>query len=156
MATLTDIDTGCEKQYMIIASGSDSIDKSTSGAETLAFRKWFTFNFTPDIKFDWENEDGINDEEQSNEPKIPTYLPPEKKEEVKIKVVTNEQHEDGDKEDIDFIIDSIYLIREKTENKTYGSQVLDILQKGNPTSDDVLSYKLTIQNRLQELGLNNG
>ena len=156
MATLTDIDTGCEKRYMIIASGSDSIDKSISGAETLAFRKWFTFNFTPDIKFDWEKEDSINDEEQSNEPKIPTYLPPEKKEEVKIKVVTNEQHEESDKEDVDFIIDSIYLVRENTENKTYGSQVLEFLQKGNPTSADILAYKLKIQNKLQELGLNNG
>ena len=35
VATFTDIDTGCSKMYRILGSGSDSIDKSLSGAETV-------------------------------------------------------------------------------------------------------------------------
>jgi len=153
VATLTDIDTGCFKKYMTMASGSDTIDKGVSSAETLAFRKWFTFNFTPHIPFEWETEDNIPVEETSNNVKIPTYLPPEKKEEVKVKVVSEKQQEDTDKEDIDFIVDSIYRIRAIKQDDNYGAKTLKDIQENDVDSATILSYKLSIQNRLKELGV---
>lgn len=146
--SLSDIDTGETKYYTMIASGNDSIDKGVSGASTLAFRNWFKFNFSPKCEFDWDDPSDATENEISNEPKVPTYLPENAKKEIMQKITSEEQHEDSDKELIDYLIKSIYAIREYTKDDTYGKNVLAKLTTGNPTSVELLSYKVTIQDRL--------
>lgn len=146
--SLSDIDTGETKYYTMIASGNDSIDKGVSGASTLAFRNWFKFNFSPKCEFDWDDPSNATENEISNEPKVPTYLPENAKKEIMQKITSEEQHEDSDKELIDYLIKSIYAIREYTKDDTYGKNVLAKLTTGNPTSVELLSYKVTIQDRL--------
>lgn len=146
--SLSDIDTGETKYYTMIASGNDSIDKGVSGASTLAFRNWFKFNFSPKCEFDWDDPSDATENEISNEPKVPTYLPENAKKEIMQKITSEEQHEDSDKELIDYLIKSIYAIREYTKDDTYGKNVLAKLTTGNPTSVELLSYKVAIQDRL--------
>ena len=127
IATFTDIDTGCSKTYRVLGSGSDTIDKSLGGAETLAFRNWFKFNFTPKEKFDWDEEQDTPAEiTESKEVKVPTYIPPQVKEEVKKEVVATEQHQDSDKDDADKIAEMIMEIREAKKDNTYGAEVVDM------------------------------
>ena len=72
-ATLKDIDTGCKEEYYVIGQGSDTIDKAVSGAETMAFRQWFSKNFTPTNA---DDEDlNINEEPKSEPPKVSAYIP---------------------------------------------------------------------------------
>lgn len=152
IATFTDIDTGCDKRYSIIGSGSDSIDKATSGAETLAFRNWFKFNFTPKEKFNWEDEPTDTPEiSESTQPKIPTYIPPQAKQEIKEQVVATKQQENSDQEDVDIIVDSIMEIRELTDNPEYAKEQLEMLQKGEMDSATILSVKLSVENRLNSI-----
>lgn len=152
IATFTDIDTGCDKRYSIIGSGSDSIDKATSGAETLAFRNWFKFNFTPKEKFNWEDEPTDTPEiSESTQPKIPTYIPPQAKQEIKEQVVATKQQESSDQEDIDIIVDAIMEIRELTNNPEYAKEQLEMLQKGEMDTSTILSVKLSVENRLNSI-----
>lgn len=152
IATFTDIDTGFEKSYTIIGSGSDSIDKATSGAETLAFRNWFKFNFTPKEKFNWEDEPTDTSEiSESKQPKVPTYIPEQVKQEIKEQVVATEQHTTSDQEDIDSIVDTIMEIRELTNNPEYAKPQLESLQKGDMDSATILSLKLSVENRLASI-----
>lgn len=154
IATFTDLDTGLEKRYQVIGSGSDSIDKSLSGAETLAFRNWFKFNFTPKEKFDWDEEgDTPTEISESKEVKVPTYIPPQVKEEIKEKVVTTEQHESSDDEDIEKIADMIMKIREAKKDDSYGEEVVDMLQKGLLQTAEIDAIRIKIENTFFDLGL---
>lgn len=152
VATFTDIDTGESKIYRIIGSGSDSIDKATSGAETLAFRNWFKFNFTPKEEFDWEDEvTSTSEVSESVQPKIPTYIPPQAKQEIKEQVVATKQQESSDQDDIDIIVDAIMEIRELTNNPEYAKEQLEMLQKGEMDTPTINSVKLSIENRLASI-----
>ena len=152
VAIFTDIDTGECKSYTIIGSGSDSIDKATSGAETLAFRNWFKFNFTPKEEFDWEDEvTSTSEVSESTQPKIPTYIPPQAKQEIKEQVVATKQQESSDQEDIDIIVDAIMEIRELTNNAEYAKEQLEMLQKGEMDTSTILSVKLSVENRLNSI-----
>ena len=108
-AVLTDITTGHSKEYNTIAQGSDTIDKAISGASTLAFRQWFTKNFSPKNAND-ENE-SVDETPKSEPPKTPVYVPETKKEEIKKEVVKQVQQEDSDDEDIKEICENIMKIR---------------------------------------------
>jgi len=147
MITFTDLDTGCSKSYKMFGSGADTIDKATGIAETMAFRNWFKFNFTPKEKFDWENEATETEITESKEIKTPTYIPPQVKEEIKEKVVATEQHEVSDKDDSDKIADMIMQIREKTGDNEYGEVALDSLQKGLFQTTEIDQIKVAIENR---------
>ena len=153
IATLEDIDTGCIKTYTILGAGSDSIDKSLSGAETIAFRKWFTMNFTPKGRYDWDNDvpEEITESETSKEPKTPTFIPEKAKKEVKEEVVKTEQHEESDKEDIDKIVDTIMEIRSLIEDDSYAKYQLEELQKGTLGTPEILALKLAVENRLASI-----
>lgn len=154
IATFTDIDTGCSKTYRVLGSGSDTIDKSLGGAETLAFRNWFKFNFTPKEKFDWDEEqDAPAEITESKEVKVPTYIPPQVKEEVKKEVVATEQHEDSDKDDADKIAEMIMEIREAKKDNTYGAEVVDMLQKGLLQTAEIDAIRVKIENTYFDLGL---
>ena len=65
-AVLTDIDTGISKEYFTIAQGSDTIDKAISGASTLAFRQWFTKNFSPKNANDEDNNIEVKEDVQED------------------------------------------------------------------------------------------
>lgn len=154
VATFTDIDTGCSKMYRILGSGSDSIDKSLSGAETLAFRNWFKFNFTPKEKFDWDEEgDTPTEISESKEVKVPTYVPPVVKEEIKKEVVATEQHEKSDDDDVEKIASMIMEIREAKNDATYGAEVVDMLQKGLLQTAEIDAIRVKIENTYFDLGL---
>lgn len=149
-ATLTDIDTGISKDYYTIAQGSDTMDKAVSGASTLAFRQWFTKNFSPKDADD-DNEKG-DDTPKSEEPKVPVYIPESKKEEIKEKVVQQVQVEKNDDEDIKEIVDNIMKVRELSGDNAYGDSILTMLTSGvEIPSATILEIDLKVKNKLDKL-----
>ena len=148
VATFTDIDTGCSKMYRILGSGSDSIDKSLSGAETLAFRNWFDKNFSPNNN---DDENIVNEEVKTEAPKVPTYIPPQKKETIKEEVVNTPQKQDSDKAKAEEIAEKIMEIRELSGNDNYGASVINAITSGQYESADILEWSLKIQDKLDSL-----
>lgn len=155
-AVLTDITTGHSKEYNTIAQGSDTIDKAISGASTLAFRQWFTKNFSPKNAND-ENEI-VDETPKSEPPKTPVYVPETKKEEIKKDVVKQVQQEDSDDEDIKEICENIMKIRSfGTDEKgkdlsNYGASTLEKLMSGTLSSADILEIDLKVKNKLEKVG----
>lgn len=153
-ATLTDIDTGVSKEYYTIAQGSDTIDKAISGASTLAFRQWFTKNFSPKDANDEDNTP--NETPKSEEPKVPVYIPESKKEEIKEKVVQQVQVEKNDDEDIKEIVNNIMKVKELSGDNTYGDSILTMLTSGvEIPSATILEIDLKVKNKLEKV-INNG
>ena len=152
LATLTDIDTGECKEYVTVAQGSDTIDKAVSSASSMAFRQWFYKNFTPkDISDDDNNEtSGL---EKSETPKVPVYIPEQKKEEIKKEVVKQEQHEESDDEDIKAICENIMKVREKINDDTWGANTLEKIMSGKCTSVDLMEIDLKVKNKMEKVGL---
>ena len=150
IATLTDIDTGKEKTYSMIAQGSDTIDKAVTSASSIAFRNWFYKNFTPKEMKEEELDD--TPEEQSKL-KVPVYIPENKKEEIKKEMVQQVQHEDSDDEDIKAICENIMKIKEKTNNPDYGKPTLQRLMSGSLSSADIMEIDLKIKNKMESVGL---
>ena len=149
-ATLKDIDTGVKEEYFVIGQGSDTIDKAVSGAETMAFRQWFSKNFTPK---NGDDEDlNINEEPKSEAPKVPVYIPETKKEEIKKEVVEQVQQEESDDEDIKAICENIMKVRELTKNEEYGKSTMEKLLSGNLSSADILEIDLKVKNKLEKVG----
>jgi hypothetical protein len=148
-ASLTDIDTGINKDYFTIAQGSDTIDKAISGASTLAFRQWFTKNFSPK---DANDEDSnIDETPKSEEPKVPVYVPETKKEEIKQEVVQQVQQEESDDEDLKEITETIMKIREVTGNNEYGIKAMDKILKGNVSDTEIEKMRQKVMNKLEEV-----
>lgn len=141
-------------EYAVIASGSDICDKGVSGASALAFRNWFDKNFAPKYL---SNDDFANGEtivpttEQSAEPKVPTYIPAEKKEELTKEVVAEVQQTESDKDDVKEIIDKIMKVRELTVNADWGASTLQQLISGELSSADILEISLKVDNKLDSL-----
>ncbi len=150
-ATLTDIETNAEKTYITIGQGSDSMDKAVSCAETMAFRQWFTKNFSP--KGASDEEDVINDEPKSEQPKVPVYVPETKKEEIKKEVVKQVQQESSDDEDIAAITNNIMAIREKIGDQEYGAKTLEKVMSGTLSSADLMEIDMKIKNKMEKVGL---
>ena len=151
-ATFVNIDNTEEVvEYMSIASGSDSIDKGVSSGSTLAFRNWFDKNFTPKYLNEGGEEEISEFSEKSVEPKIPTYIPPEKKEELTQEVVAEVQKTESDKDDAKEVIDKIMKVRELTTNPDWGASTLDQLVKGELSSADILEISLKVDNKLDSL-----
>ena len=140
--------------YMCMASGSDTCDKGVSAASSMAFRNWFDKNFTPSYltidEFSGELETSEK-EEQTKEPSIPTYIPPEKKEEVTKEVVAEVQQTESDKDDVKEIIDKIMKVRELTVNADWGASTLQQLISGELSSADILEIGLKVDNKLDSL-----
>lgn len=148
-ATLTDIDTGISKEYFTIAQGSDSIDKAISGASTLAFRQWFTKNFSPKNVGD---DEPIDDTPKSEEPKIPVYIPETKKEEIKKEVVQQVQTGESDDEDIKRIVNNIMKVRELSGDENYGAPILQMFTSGVEVDDPtILEIDLKVKNKLEKV-----
>ena len=149
-ATFTDIDTNAEKSYITIAQGSDSMDKAVSGAETMAFRQWFTKNFSPKGT---DEETVVDETPKSETPKVPVYVPETRKEEIKKEVVKQVQQESSDDEDVKIIIDNIMAIREKTGDQEYGIKTLEKVMSGTLSSADLMEIDMKIKNKMEKVGL---
>lgn len=152
-ATLTDIDTGYEKHYMMIASGSDTMDKSVSSACTLAFRNWFKFNFSPKNRFDWDDNQNAVETAVSAEPKVPAYIPKDTKKDVIEKVVNDVQYDEKTNEEFKkYIIEGIWALRDKLGD-TYGTATMKDVVENEHTTSELLALKVKIQIKLQENGI---
>lgn len=147
-AILTDIDTGKEKIYTMIAQGSDTIDKAVTSASSIAFRNWFYKNFTPK---EMKEEDLDDTPEEQSKPKVPVYIPESKKEEIKKEVVQQVQHEDSDDEDIKAICENIMKIRDLIDDETYGTATLNKLMSGTLSSADILEIDLKVKQKLKKV-----
>ena len=153
VATFINIDNPEEVvEYMCIASGSDTSDKGVSSASTLAFRNFFDKNFTPKYLNQGGEEVIPSEEEKTEAPKIPTYIPPQKKEEIKEEVVSTKQNSDD--EDIKRVVDKIMKIRDIGPKKDYGSSTLDAIMRGETNASDLLAIELKLDNKLDEFGGN--
>lgn len=154
-ATFIDVEDGNYIEYKTYASGSDTCDKAVSGASALAFRNWFDKNFTPKHlvvdEFTGLNSE-VSESKEQTAPKVPTYIPPAKKEEITTKVVETVQHEKGDDDDTKEIITKIMKVRELTANPTWGAQTLESLMSGDLSSADILEIGLKVDNKLESLG----
>lgn len=138
-------------RYQSMAGGSDIADKSVSGASTLAFRNWFDKNFAPKY-LNQIDEEITEDSEKTEAPKIPAYIPPQKKEEIKEEVVSTKQNSTD--EDIKRVIDTIMKIRDMSNNPEYGKSTLNTIMTTEITAADLLSIELKLNNKLDELGGN--
>lgn len=138
-------------EYMSIASGSDSIDKGVSSASTLAFRNWFDKNFTPKYLNEGGEEEISEISEKSTEPKVPTYIPPERKEELTKEVTSEVQQVPSDEDDTKKVIDSIMKVRELSGNAEWGAATLQQLMSGTLSSADILEISLKVDNKLDSL-----
>ena len=152
LATFTDIDTGFTKEYKTIGQGSDTMDKAVSGAETMAFRQWFTKNFSP--KNVGDEDDMIDEEPKSEEPKVPVYVPESKKEEIKKEVVKQVQKEDSDDEDIKAICENIMKIRAATGDEGYAAKTITKLMSGECSSAKILEIDMRIKNKMEKENIN--
>ena len=151
IASFTDIDTGAVKTYTTIGQGSDTMDKAVSGASTMAFRTWFYKNFTPK---NGDDETSVPEETEKSElPKVPVYIPEQKREEIKKEVVKQEQHEDSDEEDIKNICENIMKVREKLNDNEWGTKTLDKIMSGKCTSVDLMEIDLKVKNKMEKVGL---
>lgn len=139
--------------YSVSASGSDTCDKGTSAASSMAFRNWFDKNFAPKYltveEFNSENE--IGEAEKTSEPKIPTYIPPEKKEELTKEVVKEVQEEPKDSDDVKKVIDNIMKVRELSDNQEWGASTLQRLINGEIDSVSLMEIELKVNNKLETL-----
>lgn len=141
-------------EYWSIASGSDTCDKGASAASSMAFRNWFDKNFAPSYLTvdDFNTENSISDtSEQTAEPKIKTYVPEEKKEELTKEVVAEVQQTESDKDDVKEVIDDIMKVRELSENPEWGASTLQQLMSGELSSADILEISLKVSNKLDAL-----
>ena len=152
VATLINVDNPEEiVEYLTIASGSDSIDKGISGASTLAFRNWFDKNFTPKYLNQGGEEEVAETSEQTAEPKIPTYIPPEKKAELAKEVVAEKQVVDSNSDDIQNVINKIMEVRELSGKADWGASTLQQLIGGEITSENLMEIELKVDNKLDSL-----
>ena len=136
--------------YKAMAGGSDIADKSVSGASTLAFRNWFDKNFTPKYLNGIDEEIAETDDEQTQEPKIPTYIPPEKKEALVEKVVSEKQVETNDDRKQN-VVNKIMEVREKLGNDTWGSNTVNQILTSEISEAELLSIELKVDNKLDSL-----
>ena len=148
LATFVDIENGDKREYIEIGSGSDICDKGVSGASTLAFRNWFDKNFSPNNN---DDENVVNEEVKTEAPKVPTYVPPQKKEAIKEEVVNTPQQQDSDKAKAEEIAEKIMEIRELSGNANYGASVINAITSEDYTSADCLEWSLKIQDKLDSL-----
>lgn len=132
------------------ASGSDICDKGISSSSTMAFRNFFDKNFTPKYLNQGGEEVVSSEEEKTQEPKIPTYIPPEKKEALVEKVVSEKQVETNDDRKQN-VVNKIMEVREKLGNDTWGSNTVNQILTSEISEAELLSIELKVDNKLDSL-----
>ena len=143
-------------RYFVSANGSDICDKGVSGASSLAFRNWFDKNFTPSHivvdDFTGTSTEVSETSEQTSAPKVPTYIPQEKKEEIKQEVVNTSQHEESDEDDIKRIVTKIMKVRELTGDENWGAVTINNMMSQTVSTADLLAIELKVDNKIDTLG----
>lgn len=143
-------------RYEVSANGSDICDKGVSGASSLAFRNWFDKNFTPSHivvdDFTGTSNEVSETSEQTSAPKVPTYIPQEKKEEIKQEVVSTPQHEESDEEDIKRIITKIMKVRELSGDENWGAVTINNMMSQTVDTANLLAIELKVDNKIDALG----
>ena len=143
-------------RYYVSANGSDICDKGVSGASSLAFRNWFDKNFTPSHivvdDFTGTSTEVSETSEQTSAPKVPTYIPQEKKEEIKQEVVNTSQHEESDEDDIKRIVTKIMKVRELTGDENWGAVTINNMMSQTVSTADLLAIELKVDNKIDTLG----
>jgi hypothetical protein len=143
-------------KYEVSANGSDICDKGVSGASSLAFRNWFDKNFTPSHivvdDFTGTSNEVSETSEQTSAPKVPTYIPQEKKEEIKQEVVNTPQHEESDEEDIKRIITKIMKVRELSGDENWGAVTINNMMSQTVDTANLLAIELKVDNKIDALG----
>ena len=156
LASFIDTEDNSVVKYECSANGSDICDKGVSGASSLAFRNWFDKNFTPKhiVVDDFTGTDKEISEtsEQTMAPKVPTYIPQEKKEEIKQEVVSTPQHEESDEDDIKRIITKIMKVRELSGDENWGAVTINNIMSQTVSTADLLSIELKVDNKIEVLG----
>lgn len=145
--------------YVTYASGSDICDKGISGASALAFRNWFDKNFTPSYltidEFTGEVNLGdtvvTNENQQTNEPKVPIFIPQDKKQEIVNNVVNTIQQEPSDEQEIKEVVNKIMTVRSLLGNDEWGKKTLETLMSGAISTPELMSVRLTVENKLESL-----
>lgn len=132
------------------ASGSDICDKGISSSSTMAFRNFFDKNFTPKYLNQGGEEVVSSEEEKTEQPKIPTYIPPEKKEALVEKVVSEKQVETNDDRKQN-VVNKIMEVREKLGNDTWGSNTVNQILTSEISEAELLSIELKVDNKLDSL-----
>lgn len=157
--TLSDTDTGIMQKYTMISQGSDSIDKAVNSASSYALRNWFDKNFTPCFINGERVQYGDNNSfsvetvptEIKSQPKTPTFVPQEKKEQI-VKEITQEQQAIAtEQDDVDVLTDLIYKYRELTGDPKAGSKKLDAIMKGSYSDVDIMNWTLSFQNAINDI-----
>ncbi len=147
-----DVDEYGNKETMIwdvMAGGSDIADKAVSGASTLAFRNWIDKNFTPKYMNARDDDFVADTEEKTEEPKVPTFIPPETKKEITKEIVDNVQQ--PTEEDEKKVIGKIMEVRELLADNTWGTKTLDGIMNGKYSAPELLSIELKVDNKLESL-----
>ena len=89
--------------------------------------------------------------EEQSKPKVPIYIPENKKEEIKKEVVQQKQQEEIDDEDIKAICENIMKVRDLTGNTTWGEKAITALMSGVLEDADVLQIDLEVKNELKKV-----
>ena len=155
--SLTDIDTGKSSVYYEIAQGSDTVDKAVNSASSMALRNWLNKNFTPSVingekinygdnpSFDIEGDVRDN---KVTEPKTPTFVPKDKKEQIVEKMTSEEPTKSHENEDIKSLIEQL---RKAMKDDKIGQNILDKLSNDGYTDLELMQVKLKLQNKLAEV-----
>lgn len=153
LAMLTDIDTGLSKTYDIMGQGSDTMDKAVSGAMTSAFRQWFSKNFTPkDFKESESDKQAVFDSQKSETPKVPVFIPEQKKEEIKKEVVAQVQKDENmDNALINSITSNVMKVRDLLNDSEYGKALIDDIVAGKLNTIELQAVSLQIESKLEKL-----
>lgn len=156
---LRDIDTGAMQRYTMISQGSDSIDKAVNSASSYALRNWFDKNFTPCFINGERVQYGDNNSfsvetvptEIKSQPKTPTFVPQEKKEQIVKEITQEPQAIATEQDDVDVLTDLIYKYRELTGDPKAGSKKLDAIMKGSYSDVDIMNWTLSFQNAINDI-----
>lgn len=157
--TLSDTDTGAMQKYTMISQGSDSIDKAVNSASSYALRNWFDKNFTPCLINGERVQYGDNNSfsvetvptEIKSQPKTPTFVPQEKKEQIVKEITQEPQAIATEQDDVDVLTDLIYKYRELTGDPKAGSKKLDAIMKGSYSDVDIMNWTLSFQNAINDI-----
>lgn len=157
--TLCDIDTGVSQSYTMISQGSDSIDKAVNSASSYALRNWFDKNFTPCVingeRVQYGDENSFSVEtvptEVKSQPKTPTFVPQEKKEQIVKEITQEPQTIATEQDDVDILTDLIYEYRELSGDNKAGGKKLDAIMKGSYSDVDIMNWTLSFQNAVNDI-----
>ena len=89
--------------------------------------------------------------EIKSQPKTPTFVPQEKKEQIVKEITQEPQTIATEQDDVDILTDLIYKYRELTGDPKAGSKKLDAIMKGSYSDVDIMNWTLSFQNAINDI-----